>query len=131
MNSCNFFGIRIVKGSSPVAVRQSKTQNDDLMVSFWGQEKSFNSYVSHMFKAFGDVAQKIVNMGLDEHIRVNIIASAEKYEDGKYSFKIISIDYADPKPKKEQKEKNRCDEKVDLSCKDPFSQLLPEDFNLI
>ncbi len=131
MNSCNFFGIRIVKGSSPVAVRQSKTQNDDLMVSFWGQEKSFNSYVSHMFKAFGDVAQKVVNMGLDEHIRVNIIASAEKYEDGKYSFKIISIDYADPKPKKEQKEKNRCDEKVDLSCKDPFSQLLPEDFNLI
>ena len=131
MNSCNFFGIRIVKGNSPVAIRQSKTQNDDLMVSFWGQEKSFNSYVSHMFKAFGDVAQKIVKMGLDEHMRVNITASAEKYEEGKYSFKIIMIDYADPKPQKEHTEKSGSNEKVDLSCKDPFSQLLPEDFKLI
>lgn len=141
MNSCSFFGIKIIKiANDPVAIRQTTTTNGDLMVSFWGQEKGYNAYVNHLFKAFGDTAKKIVNMGLCENIRVNVVAQAEKYDkEGKYSFKITSIDYADPKPKSQagnvtgkQTGKLSDPKFLDVSSHlDIFSQLLPEDLNLI
>ena len=84
-----------------------------------------------------EVASKIINRKLEPKMRVNIGAVVGKYGEAgeqKYCFKILLIDYADPK----STEKTELAQVLTLASKqvkltdgDIFSQLLPEDFKLL
>lgn len=137
MNSCSFFSIKIRKSANGSAIKQTPLQGGGFMVSFYGIEKCPNGFSTYLFRAFDDVARKIINMKLDADMRVNIVSELQKFSDGgeeKYSFKIRMIDYADRKeqtPAKQPTEQKPDRDKIDLRKKDVFSQLLPEDYQLI
>lgn len=137
MNSCSFFSIKIRKSANGPAIKQTPLQGGGFMVSFYGIEKCANGFSTHFFRAFDDVARKIINMKLEADMRVNIVSELQKFGDEgeKYSFKIRVIDYADRKeqtPVEQRPAESKPDrDKIDLKKKDIFSQLLPEDYQLI
>ncbi len=136
MNVCAFFGVKIVKSKTD-PIKKTPCANGSMRVSFQATERIGNSFATHQFTAFDEVANKIINMKLEPKMRVNIVAVVGKYGEAgeqKYCFKILLIDYADPK----STEKTELAQVLTLASKqvkltdgDIFSQLLPEDFKLL